>query len=150
MNHKMKSIAFVAIAAILGFSSCKKDDVPAKESMVKKELMAHTWQMERVIEYIAGNPQISYQRGSADNQDDYSMIRQTYKADGSITYVDQTGESGIDGSYELLNNDTKIRIGLASLGLSVIGDNLKVDHSSFGYTIKTLDGDSTRFIFSAQ
>jgi hypothetical protein len=39
---------------------------------------------------------------------------------------------------------------LASLGLSVIGDNLKVDHSSFGYTIKTLDGDSTRFIFSAQ
>jgi hypothetical protein len=150
MNHKMKSIAFVAIAAILGFSSCKKDDVPAKESMVKKELMAHTWQMERVIEYTAGNPQISYQRGSADNQDDYSMIRQTYKADGSITYVDQTGESGIDGSYELLNNDTKIRIGLASLGLSVIGDNLKVDHSSFGYTIKTLDGDSTRFIFSAQ
>jgi hypothetical protein len=150
MNHKMKSIAFVAIAAILGFSSCKKDDVPAKESMVKKELMAHTWQMERVIEYTAGNSQISYQRGSADNQDDYSMIRQTYKADGSITYVDQTGESGIDGSYELLNNDTKIRIGLASLGLSVIGDNLKVDHSSFGYTIKTLDGDSTRFIFSAQ
>jgi hypothetical protein len=150
MNHKMKSIAFVAIAAILGFSSCKKDDVPAKESMVKKELMAHTWQMERVIEYTAGNPQISYQRGSADNQDDYSMIRQTYKADGSITYVDQTGESGTDGSYELLNNDTKIRIGLASLGLSVIGDNLKVDHSSFGYTIKTLDGDSTRFIFSAQ
>jgi hypothetical protein len=150
MNHKMKSIAFVAIAAILGFSSCKKDDVPAKESMVKKELMAHTWQMERVIEYIAGNPQISYQRGSADNQDDYSMIRQTYKADGSITYVDQTGESGTDGSYELLNNDTKIRIGLASLGLSVIGDNLKVDHSSFGYTIKTLDGDFTRFIFSAQ
>jgi hypothetical protein len=150
MNHKMKSIAFVAIAAILGFSSCKKDDVPAKESMVKKELMAHTWQMERVIEYTAGNPQISYQRGSADNQDDYSMIRQTYKADGSITYVDQTGESGIDGSYELLNNDTKIRIGLASLGLSVIGDNLKVDHSSFGYTIKTLDGDFTRFIFSAQ
>jgi hypothetical protein len=150
MNHKMKSIAFVAIAAILGFSSCKKDDVPAKESMVKKELMAHTWQMERVIEYTASNPQISYQRGSADNQDDYSMIRQTYKADGSITYVDQTGESGTDGSYELLNNDTKIRIGLASLGLSVIGDNLKVDHSSFGYTIKTLDGDSTRFIFSAQ
>ena len=149
MKHKMKSIVFVAVAAILGFSACKKDDVPAKESTVKKDLMAHTWQMERVIEYTAGNPQISYQRGSADNQDDYSMIRQTYKADGSITYVDQTGESGTDGNYELLNNDTKIRIGLSSMGLSVIGDNLKVDNSSFGYTIKTFDGDSARFIFSA-
>jgi hypothetical protein len=39
---------------------------------------------------------------------------------------------------------------LASMGLSVIGDNLKVDHNSFGYTINTGDGDSTRFIFSAQ
>ena len=112
--------------------------------------MAHTWQMEKVIEYTSGNATVSYQRGAADNQEDYSMIRQTYKADGSITYIDQGGESGTDGIYELLNNDTKIRIGLASMGLSVIGDNLKVDHSSFGYTINTGYGDSTRFVFSVQ
>ena len=150
MNNKIKSILVVAVACLIGASSCKKDDVPAKESQVKKDLMAHTWQMEKVIEYTSGNATVSYQRGATDNQEDYSMIRQTFKADGSITYVDQSGEAGTDGTYSLLNNDTKIKIGLASLGLSVIGDNLKVDNSSFGYTINTMDGDSTRFLFSAQ
>src|SRR5690348_4761371 len=150
MNNKIKSILVVAVACLIGASSCKKDDVPAKESQVKKDLMAHTWQMEKVIEYASGNATVSYQRGATDNQEDYSMIRQTFKADGSITYVDQSGEEGTDGTYSLLNNDTKIKIGLASLGLSVIGDNLKVDNTSFGYTINTMDGDSTRFLFSAQ
>jgi hypothetical protein len=150
MNYKMKSIVVAAAIGMIGISSCKKDDVPAKESIVKNNLMAHTWQMEKVIEYTSGNSTVSYQRGAADNQEDYSMIRQTYKADGSITYIDQGGESGTDGIYELLNNETRIRIGLASMGLSVIGNNLKVDHSSFGYTINTADGDSTRFIFSVQ
>lgn len=150
MNNKIKSILVVVVACLIGASSCKKDDVPAKESQVKKDLMAHTWQMEKVIEYTSGNATVSFQRGAADNQEDYSMIRQTFKADGSITYVDQSGEAGTDGTYSLLNNDTKIKIGLASLGLSVIGDNLKVDNTSFGYTINTMDGDSTRFLFSAQ
>jgi hypothetical protein len=150
MNNKIKSILVVAVACLIGASSCKKDDVPAKESQAKKDLMAHTWQMEKVIEYTSGNATVSYQRGATDNQEDYSMIRQTFKADGSITYVDQSGEAGTDGTYSLLNNDTKIKIGLASLGLSVIGDNLKVDNTSFGYTINTMDGDSTRFLFSAQ
>ncbi len=150
MNNRIKSILVVAVACVIGASSCKKDDVPAKESLVKKDLMAHTWQMEKVIEYTSGNPTVSYQRGAADNQEDYSMIRQTFKADGSITYVDQSGEAGTDGIYALLNNDTKIKIGLASMPLSVIGDNLKVDNSSFGYTINHMDGDSTRFLFSVQ
>lgn len=150
MNNKIKSVLVVAVACLIGASSCKKDDVPAKESQVKKDLMAHTWQMEKVIEYTSGNATVSYQRGATDNQEDYSMIRQTFKADGSITYVDQSGEAGTDGTYLLLNNDTKIKIGLASLGLSVIGDNIKVDNTSFGYTINTMDGDSTRFLFSAQ
>jgi hypothetical protein len=150
MNYKMKSIALVAAVGMIGISSCKKDDVPAKESIVKKDLMAHTWQMEKVIEYTSGSSTVSYQRGAANNQEDYSMIRQTYKSNGSITYIDQSGESGTDGIYELLNNDTKIRIGLASMGLSVIGNNLKVDNNSFGYTINHGDGDSTRFVFSPQ
>jgi hypothetical protein len=150
MNYKVKSIVVAAAIGMMGISSCKKDDVPAKESIVKNNLMAHTWQMEKVTDYTSGNSTVSYQRGAADTQDDYSMIRQTYKADGSITYIDQGGESGTDGTYELLNNDTRIRIGLASMGLSVIGNNLKVDHSTFGYTINTGDGDSTRFVFSVQ
>lgn len=149
MNLKMKSFFLVTATILLALPSCKKDDVPARESIVKKDLMAHTWQMEKVIQYASANPTISYQRGAVNNEDDYSMVRQTYKADGTIAYVDQFGETGTNGNYELLNNDTKIKIGLSSMGLFVIGDNLKVDNASFGYTIKSMDGDSTRFIFSA-
>jgi hypothetical protein len=145
----MKQVITVLSLSLLvvGFTSCKKEEVQ-KESATQKALMAHTWQMEKVTGYISGVPSVAYQRGVANNEDDYSLIRQTYKANGSIVYVGQFGDSGSDGNYELLNGDTKIKIGLNSMGLSIVGENLKATATEFAYTLKHGDGDSTRFIFS--
>ena len=132
---------------VLGFTSCKKDDVQ-NESATRKALMAHTWQMEKVTGYISGAPSVVYERGGVNNEDDYSLVRQTYKANGSIAYVDQFGDAGSNGTYQLLDSDTKIRIGLSSMGLSIVGENLNVTATEFAYTLKHGDGDSTRFIFS--
>jgi hypothetical protein len=145
-----QAIRFFSVAALVfsvSLSSCKKDPV-TQESATKKALMAHTWQMETVINYSSGTPVISYQRGGTNNQDDFSMVRQTYKSNGSITYVDSFGESGSDGTYELLDNDAKIKIGGGASGFSLIGENLKVTASEFAYTLNFGDGDSTRFVFS--
>jgi hypothetical protein len=148
-NQSMKQVITLLSLTLFaaGFTSCQKDDVQ-NESAAKKALTARTWQMEKVTGYTSGLPSVAYQRGAANNEDDYSLIRQTYKADGSIVYVGQFGEAGSDGSYELLNNDTRIKIGLNSMGLSIIGENLKVNATEFAYTLKHGDGDSTRFIFS--
>jgi hypothetical protein len=143
----MKQVITIISLVAVGFTSCKKEDVQ-KESAIQKALMAHTWQMEKVTGYISGVPSVSYQRGAANNEDDYSLIRQTYKANGSIVYVDQFGDTGSNGTYELLDRDTKIKIGLSSMGLSIVGENLKVATTEFAYTLKHGDGDSTRFIFS--
>ena len=143
-----KAIQFISLAVLVfGFTSCKKEDVQ-KESAAKKALTAHTWQMENVTAYTSGLPSVSYQRGAANNEDDFSLVRQTYTSNGTITYLDQFGDSGTNGTYTLLNNDTQIRLGLSSMGWSVTGENLKLASTEFSYTLKHGDGDSTRFIFS--
>jgi len=126
------------------FISCGKEKPPV--SATKQALMAHTWQMETITEYSFATPHVIYQRGSTNNDDDFSMIRQTYKSDGTIQYVDEFGESGSNAAYQLLDNNTKIRISYA--GLSVTGENLVVTGNQFAYTLKYNDTDSSRFLFS--
>ena len=150
----MKSIIRFGAASLLGLglgiTSCKKENTEQQMSAVQKDLISKTWQVEKVIDYAGGSPSILYQRNAIENTDDFSLVRQTYKANGSITYIDQFGESGTDGSYELLSNNTKIKLKLASIGLSVTAENLKVTATSYSYTLKHAEGDSTRFIFSPQ
>jgi len=133
-----------AMILVFSFTSCGKENVVT--SQTQQALMAHTWQMEMVTEYTSGVPHTLYQRGAANNEDDYSNIRQTYKSNGSIQFVDEFGDSGSNASYQLLDNDTRIRIGYA--GLVVTGENLLVTGNRFAYTLKFNSTDSTRFMFS--
>jgi hypothetical protein len=133
-----------AMTLVFSFTSCGKENV--ETSPTKQALLAHTWQMEMVTEYVSGVPHTLYQRGAANNEDDYSNIRQTYKSNGSIQFVDDFGDSGSNASYQLLDNDTKIRISYA--GLVVTGENLLVTGNQFAYTLKFNGTDSTRFMFS--
>ena len=133
-----------ALVLILNFTSCKKDKAP--DSATKQALMAHTWQMGTVTEYNSGVASIIYQRGASNNDEDFSMIRQTYKSNGSVQFVDEFGETGSNAKYSLLDNDTKIRLSYS--GLSVTGENLVVTNSQFAYTLKYNSTDSTRFVFS--
>lgn len=147
MNLVMKKtflFSLFILALTLSFTSCKKDKAP--DSATKQALMAHTWQMEMVSEYDSGVPHVIYQRGASDNDEDFSMIRQTYKSNGSVQFVDEFGETGSNAKYSLLDNDTKIRLSYS--GLSVTGENLVVTNNQFAYTLKYNATDSTRFIFS--
>jgi hypothetical protein len=141
---RLFSHSFVAIAFLsAGLFSCKKDTV---ESPVKTALMAHTWRVENVTEYNTGVPTVNYQRGAQNNSDDYSLVRQKYNSNGTIQYVDQFGSSGNNGTYQLLDNDRKLKIGFA--GLTTTVESLKVTASEFAYTLKVGDNDSLRFVFS--
>lgn len=145
MKPAIKGI-FLPFLAVF-FSSCEKEDVQ-KASVTRETLMAYTWQVEKVAIFTSGVPLVTYQRNAANNEEDYSLIRQTYKANGSVVYTDQFGDAGSNGTYELLNRNTAIKIGLGPVGLHVIGENLNASPTEFAYTLQHGDGDSTRFIFS--
>lgn len=143
----MKNVIALFVSAtvlLFNFTSCSKENVG--HSPTKQALIAHTWQMETVTEYNSGIPHLVYQRGATNNEEDYSNVRQTYKSNGSIQFVDQFGESGSNASYQLLDQDTKIRI--SYVGLVATGENLLVTGNQFAYTIKFNSTDSTRFIFA--
>jgi hypothetical protein len=147
MNLIMKKtflLSLSVLALMLTFTSCKKDKAP--DSPTKQALMAHTWQMETVTGFSAGVPNVTYQRGASNNEEDFSMIRQTYKSNGTIQWVDEFGDSGSNATYSLLDNDTKIRLSYS--GLSATGENLVVTSNQFAYTLKYNSTDSTRFVFS--
>ena len=116
------------------------------DSPTKQALMAHTWQMEMVAEYNSGVAHVIYQRGATTNDEDFSMIRQTYKSNGTVEYVDEFGDSGSNAKYSLLDNNTRIRLSYS--GLSVTGENFVVTDNQFAYTLKYNTTDSTRFVFS--
>lgn len=141
--RKSVVLTLSVVALSMAFISCKKEKTP---SSTQQALMAHTWQMEMVAEYNSGIPHVIYQRGAANNDEDFSMIRQTYKSNGSVQYVDEFGESGSNASYKLFDNDSRIRISYS--GLSIVGEHLVVTDNQFAYTLKYNETDSTRFVFS--
>ena len=132
---------------LLVFSSCKKDnDVPV--SPLKQALIANTWEVYKVIDRTNELVTVLYERGAPDNQEDYSLVRQQFRKDGGITYVDQFGMHGTDGSYKLHEKERKMEIGLASMGLSTLVQNVQVNASTFSYALKADEENSTEFIFS--
>lgn len=146
----MKQIIRITAAFLLAslFAvSCKKEDIkPIPAPTVKDLLTARAWQMEEVTDNH-GTPQVLYKRGAANNEDDYSLVRQSFKADGSIIYVDQFGDRGSNGTYELVDNNTKIRLGMAGNNFSVLAESLNVSATRFSYRLVDQDG-YVQFTFS--
>lgn len=146
MKQIIRLTAALFLASIFAVS-CKKEVVkPVPAPTVKERLTAKTWQMEEVIDNH-GTPVVTYRRGAANNEEDYSLVRQSFKADGTITYVDQFGDAGTNGTYELLENDTRIRLGMTGSNLSVIAQNLSVSNTRFSYWLVDQDG-YVQFTFS--
>ena len=133
-------LASALLLATFFFASCKKDDVQKPASQVQHYLTAKTWQVEEITENY-GTPKVLYKRGSPTNEDDHSLVRQTFKKDGTVVYVDQFGNSGSDGHYQLLDNDTKIKLSVDSFGgMMAIGHNLQVSANQFSYRLIDEEG----------
>jgi hypothetical protein len=143
MTQIVKLPAYLlALILVVGSTSCRsKDTVVPPLSVVKRLLTAQNWQLNEVIDVQKGGVSTPlYKRGAPDNEDDFSAVRQLFKTDGSIIYTGQEGETGADGRYELLENDTRIRLSMPSWGLSVNADALKVTSGEFTYRLGTAEG----------
>jgi len=150
MKRSINTWSTILVLAIVStFASCKKDSVTTPVADAHKLLMARTWQVEEVSEYMSGVADIQYKRGAPNNQDDFSLVRQRFNKDGSITYTDEFGLVGNDGTWQLQDNNTAIRIGWPTMGLFIVGQECTITDHSFSYKIKSGAADEyTQFIFS--
>lgn len=141
---RLASALFLS-AVLFSATSCNKDEDLKQEPIEVQLLTAKTWQMEEVADVINGStPHVTYKRGATNNEDDFSLIRQTFKKDGSITFIDQEGESGSDGRYQLLeNNMLRLSWGF----ITSIVEHVVIRENSFSYRLVHEDG-YTQFTFS--
>lgn len=126
-----KTIAF-ALLGIATLASCKKsaDETPAPTPA--SMLTAKTWQMERVTEVHTGIPNnIIYQRGATNNQEDFSLVRQRYNANGTVDYTDENGFSGSNARWELLDNNTRLKMTFGGFGVTF--DQFTISAAQFSY-----------------
>lgn len=135
---KFPVLAFTVIilATMVSCSSKDKETTPPLTD-VKTLLMAKNWQVNEVAEWNGTDKTVVYKRGATNNEDDYSAVRQQYKADGTIAHTDEDGETGSDGRYELLDNNTKMKLSVPSVGMSVTVNSLKVTSNEFSYRLGT-------------
>lgn len=138
-----QSLLALGLFSVTLFSCTKEDPIP---SPAQKALTANSWQVERVTQYTDGAPEVTYLRGGQNNSDDFSLVRQTYKANGSIDWIDSFGDSGGNGRWQLLDGNRKLKLTMETLSTTV--ENVKLLTGVFAYTLKVGDGDSTRFEFS--
>ncbi len=139
-------LLFSFMTIIFALSSCQKERDAQPAPSVRELLTAKTWLIDEVNENY-GTPHQVYKRGAQNNEDDFSAVRQRYHADGSITYTDQFGDSGTDGFYELLDNDTRIRLGIGGgQGFSIVADHFRISANRFSYRLVNSMG-YTEFVF---
>lgn len=136
LKFSVLAVTAMILTAMVSCSSKDKEVTPPL-SDVKTLLMAKNWQVNEVIEMNGTDKTVVYKRGVAGNEEDYSAVRQQYKADGSIVYTDNDGETGSDGRYELLENNTKLKLSVPSMGMSVTVNSLKVTSGEFSYRLGT-------------
>lgn len=108
--------------------------------------MAHAWHLYEVTELVSGKAIKVYRRGQTRNADDYSLVRHAFKKDGSLQYVDQFGNSGTDGEYDLNAADSKLKMALGAQNL--IAEAVSISTERFEYTVKLSEEDAVRYTFS--
>lgn len=140
------SIAIFFTASLL-FTSCKKDSPNTTPPSVQSLLTTKTWQVDEVTDYTASGTFREYKKGASNNASDFSLVRQKFNVNGTITYTDDSGVSGNDGQWQLLENNTKLKLGLPSMSLSVVCDEFAVTANTFSYKLYFSATEYTQFSF---
>jgi hypothetical protein len=129
-KNNLKTI-IIALLGIAFLASCKKaaNETPAPTAQTM--LTAKTWQMEKVTEVRTNTPTVVYQRGAATNQEDFSLVRQRFNSNGTMDYTDENGISGTNAHWELLDNNTRLKMTFGGFGVSF--EQFTISANQFSY-----------------
>lgn len=130
-KNSLKTI-FTALVGIALLASCKKSADATPVPTVQAQLTDKIWRMEKVTEVRSGAAaNIIYQRGATNNQEDFSLVRQKFNSNGTLAYTDETGASGTNSHWELLDNNTRLKITFGGFG--VIFEQFAISAAQFSY-----------------
>jgi outer membrane biogenesis lipoprotein LolB len=130
-KNSLKTI-FTALMGIALLASCKKSADVTPVPTVQAQLTDKIWRMEKVTEVRSGAAaNIIYQRGATNNQEDFSLVRQQFKANGTLAYTDETGASGTNSHWELLDNNTRLKITFGGFGVTF--EQFTISAAQFSY-----------------
>jgi hypothetical protein len=149
---KLTKLIVTVATSIISLTSCQKE-VPAVTTPTpsKKQLLtAKVWVVDEVKETQNGTSVTLYKRGATNNTDDFSLVRNQYKNDGSIVWRDEFGDEGNDGRWELLNNDTQLKLSWPIANMSVTVHDVTVTANSFSYKLIAAPGIYTTWKFIPQ
>jgi hypothetical protein len=107
----MKKLLIITVLFVLGFvSSCKKDEVAVVTKTKKELLTAKTWVVS-TVSALGGDGNV-YKRGNkpADNLYDLDKVSLTFKADGSLTGVDNNGKAVTSAKWSFSTDESKLII----------------------------------------
>lgn len=101
---KQIHVVFYFLIILLSISCSKKEAV-----LTNTDLLSRAWQTDEVI-FVQGliNGTV-YKKGANNNVLDFSKIRFTFRANGSVEGIDQDGNTGV-GNWSFANNETQILI----------------------------------------
>lgn len=129
MKKNSLTAIFTALLGIALLAGCKKSTaVPT----VQAQLADKIWLMQKVTEVRSGSPaNVVYQRGATNNQEDFSLVRQKFNSNGTLDYTDENGISGSNSHWELLDNNTRLKITFGGFGVTF--EQFTISATQFSY-----------------
>jgi hypothetical protein len=98
-------LTFLVFLFAFLFAGCKKED----KSPTKTDLIARTWQVNKVSGNVSGFQIIIYEKGKSDNAQDFSNFRMTFEKNGNVSIISNDGEK-LTGKWAFKENETKLEI----------------------------------------
>ncbi len=123
----MAHLKFTLLSFLLVFSllACKEDQLGTVTPKTKTENLTSTvWQVQSAT--ASGGLVVVYSRDQANNGYDLSKVRLSFKANGTVTAIDNNGNTSSNGTWKFTTNETIVEItgvnvaGLSSGSLTVI------------------------------
>jgi hypothetical protein len=140
----MKNLSILITLVVLTFvSSCKKDEATTPTKSKTDIITAKVWIPNQVV---ALGALIAYQRGgkASDNLFDLDKVSLSFKADGSLSGVDNTGKTLSGAKWSFSTDETKIIIsGTGIVGFD--GEALIIQLTETNFDVKgkaTVQGQS--------
>lgn len=115
MTHlKITVLSFLLIFSIF---SCKEDQATVTPKTKTENLTSTVWQVQSAS--ASGGLVVVYSRDQASNGYDLSKVRLSFKTNGTVTAIDNNGNTSSNGTWKFTNNEATIEItGVNVAGLS--------------------------------
>lgn len=107
----MRTLNVLSLVVILCLIvSCKKNKGSDQPKTNMELLTSKTWIYDEYFtNYNSSNTILAYKRTKANNSINLSANRTKYNTDGTVSEINQNGQS-VPGTWKFLNNDTQIQV----------------------------------------